>query len=168
MTQTQPTLTSESLAAYVAAVIKPREHRNELNVILGGILGSTIAVLDGSATAHTKLLADSWLAWLFFDEQMNRYGFAAWSKGDRELARVLHRCATVLHEAAGDARTRHLSVAEFEALFACAYPAITPLKLKRLATDVVHQLTTVHLIVAETQAQIARIEAKKAARAKDN
>jgi hypothetical protein len=163
---TQPTLTSQSLETYLA-VIRPivDRGRNELNPILRGVIESTVSVLNGEPVERTRLIAESWLAWLMFNEQMARYGSVTWSKQDRELVRVLNRCAVVLHEAAGEDATRRLSIAGFETLFTAAYPALSPTIRKRLAHDVAHRLNTLGLTIADTERQIARIEAAKAAKA---
>jgi hypothetical protein len=155
-------LTSHSLEAYLA-VIRPivDRGRSELNVILKGVIESTVSVLNGEPAEHTRLIADSWLAWLMFNEQMARYGSVTWSKHDREFVRVLNRCASVLHDAAGEDATKHLSIAGFETLFTAAYPALSSTIRKRLAHDVAHRLNTLGLTIADTERQIAKTEAAK-------
>ena len=164
MGTTQQALSSQSLNAYAVAAVRPRVHRNELNTVLSGVIETTVKVLDGKPVDQTRVITDAWFAWLLFNRQVHRYGFAAWSKQDRELANVLGRCTRVLHDAAGDDATKQYNVAEFEAMLASAYPALSPTMRTRLAVDVAHELATVTLIMAECELRIAQIEARKARR----
>lgn len=149
----------QRLRHYFRNIVKPIEDRTEVNLIIAGLMRTTIAVLAGKPLDHDRLAVDSALAWFFFDREAARWGSPGWTKENRALVRALELCATALQSTAGPAES--LDADEFERLFRQSYPAVKAVTARRLASDVDHLGKTADLIVAELEHKIGDLEAAR-------
>lgn len=155
--------THQQLSTFLTSIVQPVVHRNEQNLILAGVLRSTIAAQIGAPPDRRTLVAHAWFSWFIFNRQCDRWGDITFGRADRELARILETCAITLNDAAGPDATRKVSADEFELLLRAVHPEVSEPTSRHLAREMASMSDNLDLTITQIERKIAALESKRTA-----